>query len=176
MTAEELRELAESSALEVKRVCALFSCLQQIVSTESIKPSLAETPIQPLLAQVADGVVLLFENDRMVLSSTMPDACEPVLINQARTLHALSSVLLIAHAVSRPLDTVELIASYPSSSIVRVVVRNVRSYVDTLDAEQSLNMALAEANIRSQQAALSCSLQPFNVQIDLQRAPLVHYC
>jgi deoxycytidylate deaminase len=106
----------------------------------------------------------------------MPDACEPVLINQARTIHALSSVLLIAHAVSHPLDTIELIASCPSSSVVRIVVRNVRSYVDTLDAEQNLNMALAGANIRSQQATLYCSLQPFNVQIDLQRASLVHYC
>jgi hypothetical protein len=45
-----------------------------------------------------------------------------------------------------------------------------------MSAEQSLNMALAEANIRSQQASLSWSLQPFNVQIELQGVPLEHYC
>jgi hypothetical protein len=36
-------------------------------------------------------------------------------------------------------------------------------------------MAFAEANIRSQQAEFSWSLQPFSVQIELQRAPLAQY-
>jgi hypothetical protein len=112
----------------------------------------------------------------MFLRSTAPETCLPALINPPRTLQALSSVLLIAHAVSKPQDTIELTASPSSSNAVRVVVQNVHSYVDAMSAEQSLNMALAEANIRSQQASLSWSLQPFNVQIELQGVPLEHYC
>jgi len=176
MNAEELRELVVSSAIEVERVCTLFSCLQQIVSTERIKPSLSEMPLLPLLTHAIDGVRLLFEKDEMFLNSTAPDTCGSVLVNRARTLQALSSVLLLAHVVSHPQDTVEVIASVSSPNTVRVVVRNVRSYVDAMDAEQNLNMALAEASIRSQQASLSWTLQPFNVQIELQRASLVHYC
>jgi hypothetical protein len=88
----------------------------------------------------------------------------------------LSTVLLIAHAVSHPQDTVELIASSSSSNSVQVVVRNLASYVDAMNAEASLSMALAEANIRSQQANFSWSLQPFSVQIELQGAPLVQCC
>jgi hypothetical protein len=82
----------------------------------------------------------------------------------------LSSILLVAHALSQPQDTIELIASSSSSNALRVVVQNVHSYVDALNAEQSLNMALAEANIRSQQASLSWNLEPFSVQIELKCA------
>jgi hypothetical protein len=176
MSTEELRELAASSAVEVERVCTLFSCLQQLVSTESIKPHLSEAPILPLLAHAADGVMLLFEDDGMSLSSIVADTCQPVLINEARTLQALSNVLLVAHAVSSPKDTVEMIASSSSANAVRVVVRNSRAYVGAMKAEQSLSLALAESNMRSQQASLSWSLQPFSVQIELQGAQHVHYC
>ena len=170
MSAEELRELATSSALEIERVCALFSCLQQLVSAESIEPSLSATPTLPLLAYVVDGVKLVFDQDGMVLRSMVPNACPPVLINRTRTLQALTSVLLIAHAISRLQDTVELITSCPSTNAVRIVARNLHSHVEALNAAQSLNMAIAEANIRSQQGSFIWSQQPFNVQIELQRA------
>ncbi len=175
MSPEELRELAASSAAEVERLCTLFSCLQQLVSTESTKPQLSETSILPLLAHVADGVNLLFKEDEILLRSIVSDDCQPVLIDKARTLQALSTILLIAHAVSRPRDTVELIAS-SSSNAVRVVVQNLTSYVDAMNAETSLSMAFAEANIRSQQADFSWSLKPFSVQMELQGAPLARYC
>jgi signal transduction histidine kinase len=175
MSIEELRELALSSASEVERLCTLFSCLQQLVSTESVKPHLSEMPILPLLAHVADGVNLLFEDDGIILRSVVSDSCQPVLINRARTLQALSTVLLIAHAISHPRDTVELIASSSSSNSVRVVVRNLTSYVDAMNPEASLSMAFAEANIRSQEADFSWSLQPFSVQMELKGAPAVHY-
>src|ERR1700684_4395908 len=95
MNSDELRELTASSALEVQRVCTLFSCLQQLVMAESIKPQLSPTPILPLLAYAADGVNLLFQQDGISLSSVLPDTCPPVIIHRARTLQALSRVLLI---------------------------------------------------------------------------------
>jgi len=172
MTREELRELAARSAEQVERVCTLFSCLQQLVSTESIKPELSEMSILPLLADAADGVKLLFENDGIVLNSILPGTCQPALANRARTQQALSNVLLIAHAVSRAQDTVELIAFSSSSNTVQVVVRNTQLYIDAMNAEQSLSMALAEANMKSQQAGFSWGLQPFSVQIEFSGAEL----
>jgi len=170
MTRDELRGLAARSAIEVERVCALFGCLQQLVHIESIKPQLSATPILPLLMHAADGVSLLYERDGMRLCSMLPDNCEPVLIDSERTLRALSSVLLVAHTISRKLETIELIAS--SSRAVRVVVRNATSYVDTMNAQASLSMALAEADIRSQGAVFSWSPQPFIVQMEFQKAIL----
>src|ERR1700691_6155899 len=107
MNSEELRELTASSAVEVQRVCTLFSCLQQLVMAESIKPQLSPTPILPLLAYAADGVNLLFQQDGLALNSVVPDTCPPVLIDRARTLQALSRVLLVVHRLSSAQDMIE---------------------------------------------------------------------
>jgi hypothetical protein len=173
MNSDELRELTASSALEVQRVCTLFSCLQQLVMAESIKPQLSPTPILPLLAYAADGVNLLFQQDGISLSSVVPDTCPPVLINRARTLQALSRVLLIVHGLSSAQDVVELIVS-PSANAIQIIVRNLNLSLAVINAEASLSMAVAEANMRSQHADLSLSLQPFTVRIELPKAPFAY--
>ncbi|HET6216277.1 MAG TPA: hypothetical protein VFE27_04600 [Acidobacteriaceae bacterium] len=170
MSDEELRELTESSAVEVRRLCTLFSGLQQLVMAQSVEPQLSPTPIVPLLAHAVEGVTLLFQRDGMSLRSTVPDTCQAVLINRTITLQALTRVLLAAHAVSHAQDTVELIASC-SPNGVQIVVRNVNSTVAAMNAETGLSMAVAEVNIRSQQAGISWSPQPFNVQIELRKVP-----
>jgi hypothetical protein len=173
MNSDQLRELTASSAVEVQRVCTLFSCLQQMVMAESIKPQLSSTPVLPLLAYAAEGVNLLFLEDGITLSSVVPDTCPPALINRARTLQALSRVLLVVHGLSAAQDTVELIAS-SSADGVRIVVQNLHLSVAVIKPEASLSMAVAEANMRSQQAGFSLSLQPFTVCIDLPRAPFAY--
>ena len=77
MSTDELRELTASSAVEVQRVCTLFSCLQQLVMAASIKPQLSPTSILPLLAYVTDGVDLLFQQDGISLRSVVPDTRPP---------------------------------------------------------------------------------------------------
>jgi hypothetical protein len=173
MNCDELRELTATSAVEVQRLCTLFGCLQQLVMAESIKPDLSPMPILPLLAYAADGVNLLFQQDGIALSLVVPDTCPPVLINQARTLEALSRVLLVVRRLSRAQDTIEFIAS-SSAHAVQIVLRNLHLSVALIDAEASLSIAVAETNMRSQQAALSLSLQPFTVRIDLPIAPFAY--
>lgn len=173
LSVDELRDLVATSAVEVERVCTLFSGLQQLVSLESLQPRLSPTPLPPLLAKVVEGVELLFKADGMLLRSQLPPSCPLVLLDSGRAQQALSGVLLVAHAVSRAPDTVELIV-YPGSDAVRVVVRNLSSQVEAVDAEARLGMTVAEANFRSQQAALSWSLKPFQVQIELPAAPPAH--
>jgi hypothetical protein len=173
MNSDELRELTASSAAEVKRVCTLFSCLQQLVMAESIKPQLSPIPLLPLLTYAADGVNLLFQQDGISLRSVLPDTCPPVLIHRARTLQALSRVLLIVHGLSRARDTVELIAA-ASANVVQIVIQNLNLSAAMINAEARLSMAVAEANMRSQQAGLSLSLQPFTVCIELPKAPFAY--
>jgi hypothetical protein len=173
MNSEELRELTASSAVEVQRVCTLFSCLQQLVMAESIKPQLSPTPILPVLAYAVDGVNLLFQQDGLGLNSVVPDTCPPVLIDRARTLQALSRVLLVVHRLSSAQDMIELNTSL-SANAVQIVVRNLHLSVAVIDAEASLSIAVAEANMRSQKGGLSLSLQPFTVRIDLPRAPFTY--
>jgi len=174
MSFGELRELAASSVIEVERVCALFDYLQQLVIVASVKPQLNSAQILPLVADAADSVHLLFENDGQTLSCILPVDCDPVLIDSVRTLHALSSVLLIVHGLSRARDTVELIVSSSAPNSIRIVLRNLNLYLDALSEEASLSMALADANIRSQQADFSWDLQPFSVQIAFQTEQIAH--
>jgi hypothetical protein len=124
----------------------------------------------PLLAHVADGVDLLFRKDGILLRCTGSDDGQRVLINRVRTLQALSSVLMIAHEISSAKDTVEVITSSTSNAI-QVEVKNLSSQVKVLNAEARLGMALAEANVWSQQGKLSWTPQPFRVQIEFQKAP-----
>jgi hypothetical protein len=170
MSIGDLHELATSSAVEVERVCRLFSSLKELVDVEGVKPQLSEIAIMPVLADLADGFDRLFEKDGMFLSVMVPDNCQPVRIDKARTVRALSIVLLIAHGLSRAKETVELIVSSSSASMVRLVVRNLDSTLEAFSAEVTLTMALADANIRSQGALFSWGLRPFRVQIDLQNA------
>ncbi len=173
MTLDELRELTASSAAEVQRACTLFGCLQQLVMVESIKPHLCPTPLLPVLAYAAEGVDLLFEKDGIYLRSVTPDSCPIVLIHRARTLQALSRVMLIVQGLSKAQDTVELIAT-PSANAVQVVVRNLNVSVAAMNAEGSLGMAVAEANIRSQHADFAFCLSPFTVCIELPKAPFAY--
>jgi len=168
MNTVELRHLTESSAVQVQRVCTIFRYLQQLLLVENTKARLCPTPILPLVALVVEGVDLLFRKAGVSLSLSMPDRCQPILIDRARTVQALTSILLIAHAVSRTTDTVDLtLASTPD--MVQIVIRNLNSRAMRMNAEGSLSMAVAEANIRSQQAGFSFSPQPFLVQVDLQK-------
>ena len=109
----------------------------------------------------------------MRLRLDLPEADLPVQIDNNRTQQALSSVLLVAHAVSRAPDTVELVVS-PAATGVRVVVRNLNSQVGAVTSEARLGMAIAEASIRSPRGAFSWSLMPFNVQIELPTVHLAH--
>jgi hypothetical protein len=170
MNSAELRELTASSAVEVQRVCTLFSCLQQLVMAESIRPQLSPTPVLALIAYAAEGVNLLFRQDGIALTSVVPDSCPPALINRARTLQALSRVLLVVHGLSATQDTVELIAS-SFANFVQIVVRNSNLSLAVINPEAKLSIAVAEANMRSQRADFSLSLQPFTVRIDLPKAP-----
>jgi hypothetical protein len=170
MNTDELRELTVSSAAEVQRVCTLFSCLQQLVMAESVRPQLSPTPVAPLLAYIVEGVNLLFQQDGLFLSLVVPDACPSALIHRGRTVQALSSVLLVAHGLSSAPDKIELIAS-SSAHAIQIVVRNENVSLPAMSAVSNLSMAVAEANMRSQQAGFSFSLQPFTVHIDLQKSP-----
>lgn len=175
MDPEELRQLADSSAVEVERVCAMFSCMQQLVNLASAKAQLAETAILPLMKDAVEGARPMFEEDGMALRSSLPESSDAVLIDKRRTAQALSNILLTAHSVSRRSDVVELKAT-STADAVSILVWTSSSCPDGITAEWSLNMAVAEANLRSQEAGFRWSPSPFRVQIDFRKASAGNYC
>jgi signal transduction histidine kinase len=168
MSRNELRHLVTSSAAEVRRVSILFHCMQQLVMAQS-EPPLAPTPIVPLLAEAIDGVQLLFDNDGISLIAQLPASPLLVRIHPSRTLHALSRILLVAHALSQKGQPVELLAAH-SNSAVQITIRNNNALPANVSSEIRLSLAVAAANIHSQHAAYSQDLQPFAVHIELPQA------
>lgn len=173
MSSVELRELITTSAIEVERLCALFHRLQDLVFTESAKPELLMTPILPLLAKAADRDIQLFQAEGMYLETALPGACPPVLINSARTLQALSQILLIVHSLSHSGDTIELSAHHLPSQGVRVEIRNPDAQPARTRAETRLSMALAAAIMRSQRATVAWNLHPLSAIIEFEEAPAI---
>jgi signal transduction histidine kinase len=166
MTLTELRLLAANSAKEVERICTLFSYMQQLVINESVEPRIAEAEIVSLMDDVTDGLELLFRESEMALKIVLPDVCNTVVIDSVRTRQALSSVMLIAHAISHKGDTIELTATSSSHS-VQIVVANSQRNPSILNAEARLSMALAETNIQNQRGSFKYDLNPFYVCVEL---------
>jgi hypothetical protein len=79
-------------------------------------------------------------------------------------------LLQVVHGLSAARHPVELLAS-SSAEAVHIVVRSQQLSVTVINPETSLSLAVAEANIRSQRAGFSLTLQPLTVRIDLPRAP-----
>jgi len=168
MNIDELRLLTASSAVEVQRVCTLFSSLQQMVMAECIKPQLSLLPVLPLLSYVAEGVELLFQQSHIPFHCTLPENCPHAFVHASRTTQALSRILLVVHGLSYGGGAVELTAS-SSTSAVHVAISSHETCVTAISAESSLSLAVAETNMRSQGAGYSMTLQPFSVRIDLPR-------
>jgi hypothetical protein len=171
MNTADLRELAASSAVEVRRVCNLFTGMQKIVLAGSLRPEVSLLSILPVLTRVAEELSPLFDKDGMSLRSQAPGSCPLVLMNRARTQQALAAVLLVARAHSHGHDTIELLAT-SSRQAVEIVIQNSNAFIPRLNVEADLSMALAETNIRSQRGSFSLSMQPFRVRIEFDHAGL----
>lgn len=166
MSQGELRKLVIQSADEVERLCSLFSYMQQLIVIESSKPKILSEQLTALFSQVIEGIELIFKESEMHLLCTMPISCPNIFIDGSRTRQALTSVLQVVHSISKISDTIEVVATC-SAEIVRVTVANSQSFVPTLKTEARFRLALAEANIRSQQGRFTWRLQPFSAEIEL---------
>jgi hypothetical protein len=81
-------------------------------------------------------------------------------------MQAISSALKIAASVSSPGDVVELLAK-ARNGFVELILQNSRINSRPLNSSERLSLALAEANIRSQQGKYDCVEDPLRVFIAL---------
>jgi hypothetical protein len=169
MDRDELVKLALSSSQEVERLCIVLGYLQQFVAIQRSNPKLAHVEMAILIADVIEGLHLLFRDAGISLVSLVPNACDPVLINAAKVSHALGAVLLVAYGIAKRKDTVELAVSCLLNT-VEIEVRTLGSHMASIDADMSLRLGMAEANIRSQKGIFSWAIEPFYAKISLRKA------
>jgi hypothetical protein len=95
-----------------------------------------------------------------------PGDLPPALGDYARTLQALTAALKTAISLSSVGDRIEVRATH-SGVFLRLAVSNARAHGGTLNSSQRLALALAEANIRSQEGSFKLAEDPFSVSMEL---------
>jgi hypothetical protein len=100
----------------------------------------------------------------------MPETLPSVLGDVNRTLQALSAALMIAASISSPGDLIEFLVSVRNGN-VELVLQNRRIHGRRPNSSERLSLAVAEANIRSQQGEYEYDEDPFRVSFAL---PLQH--
>jgi hypothetical protein len=166
MKTDELHSLVLDSTKEVERLCTLFGYMQGFIIAESTEPNFSEQDVGLMLGHVAEGLALFFQEASLYLRVEIPDVNKIVLVDQMRMYQALSRILLVAHGLSIPKDTIELVGSSTSHG-VRVTIRNMNAF-NALDKDAALKMALAGVNIERQGGQLTWTAEPFDALIEFQ--------
>jgi len=168
MNLSELRGLAHESAKETDRLCNLFGYMQGFMVAETVEPCLSRQAVCPMLTHAAEGLQSFFKQGGISLRLDMQSDVPPVIADPRRMDQALSRMLLLVYGFSAANDTIELAAVSPFDA-THIVIRNARAR-PVLDKEARLKLALSEANIRSQNGALTWTTDPLSVQIELPAA------
>jgi len=165
------RRYLDISNQQVERACGLFECLQDLVIANQTEADCEPFDLPALLAPVIDDQRTVLRAAGIELRVTVPAELPPVQGDVARTLQPLFAALKIAASVTSPGGAVEL-AIATNNGRVELTIRSIGAQARPLNSTERLSLALAEANIRSQQGDYQCSEEPFRVSIQLKLASL----
>jgi len=151
-----LKTLADHAAV----ACGLFHCMRDLVAASRFDAICDPVDLAQLLAPVVEQQKAALQDSGVAIEFMIPRSLRPVLADKDRTLQALFAVLKIAASVSAPGDVIELLV-VDGDGIVALTVQNRRVHGKSLNSLERLSLALAEANIRSQQGGCECIDDPF---------------
>jgi signal transduction histidine kinase len=157
-----LKMLADQTAV----ACGLYHCLREIVAASQFAADCAPVDLLQLLSPVVEEQRAALQGSGVAIEVIMPRGLRPILADRDRTLQALFAVLKIAASVSSSGDVIELQLTHSHGAVV-LTVRNKRSQGKSLNSLERLSLALAEANIRSQQGGYDFVEDPFCVSLTL---------
>jgi len=166
VTAVDRKRYLELSIQHVERTCGLFECMQELVIASQIQADCEPVDLSEVLAEVVEDQKAALETSGVALRIDTPTGLPPVQGEMARTLQALTAALKIAASVSSPGGLVELLVTV-RNGFVELILQTRRVHGRLLNSAERLSLALAEANIRSQQGKYDCVEDPLRVFIAL---------
>jgi len=166
VTPVDQRRYLELSTQHVERTCGLFECLQDLVIANQIEADRESFDLTELIAPVVEDQRAKLEASGVELRVVAPIGLPLVQGDAARTLQAISAALKITASVSSPGDLVQLLVT-TRNGFVELIIQNRRIHGRRLNSSERLRLALAEANIRSQQGEYECDEDPLRVFIAL---------
>jgi len=166
LTPVHLRRYLHISSQQVERACDLFDCLQDLVIANQVEAARAPFELGELLEAIAEDRKTRLEASGVKLKVVATGERQWMVGDFARTRQALLAAVRIAIAVSSPGDSVELLAT-SCNGLVEISVSNRLAHRRTLNSSEHLSLALAEANIRSQQGEFRSAEDPFRMSFAL---------
>lgn len=160
------RRYLEISARQVARTCAMFSSLQDLVETQLIEAQRVQFDLWRLLTPLIEDQRRILGASGVGLVVTRADPQAPIRGDASRTEHALAAVLRLAGSVSGRGDVIELRA-VRNEDYLELTFENTHSHGKRMDSSDRLSLAVAEANILSQNGRYAAVEDPFCVSLAL---------
>jgi hypothetical protein len=165
-TANDQKTYLDISAEQVERACAIFHSLRQLLLVKQGEPALAPLDLAAFLAPIVEEQNAGLNASGVTLHLTMPADPPAAFADMDRTVHALFTVLRVAASLCSRGDVIGLRVA-PENDGVTLTVETTRAHGKRLDSSDRLNLALAEANIRSQDGRYHSGDDPFFVAFTL---------
>jgi K+-sensing histidine kinase KdpD len=166
MEAADKQRYAAISAEQVERACGIFQSLQNLLIASQNDAVCAAVDIATLLVPVVKDQKQVLRETGVRLKTSIPVGLPPVLGDMDRTLQALFAALKIAASHSERHSIVELRVN-AWSDCVELSLHNESLHGKRLNAMERLSLAVAEANIRSQNGTCGYSEEPFHFSLSL---------
>lgn len=166
VSAADQKRYMQISADHVEGACQLFQSLQDLLFAWQNEADRKLIDLSELLASVCDVQGKVLRQSGMIFVLASPEALPPMLGDKDRTLQALFALLKITASVSTPGDSIELRVETTVRGF-NLTLQNTRAQGRHLKSAARLSMALAEANIRSQQGDFRLVEDPFCISFTL---------
>ncbi|HEX4036771.1 MAG TPA: hypothetical protein VHX37_01820 [Acidobacteriaceae bacterium] len=160
------RRYLEMSSRQVARTCGMFASLQDLVETQLIEAQRVRFDLWDLLMPLIENQRRMLGDTRIEIIAARPESRVAVWGDAGRTEQALAAVLKLAGAVSISGDVIELRA-VKADGYMELTCENARRHGKPMDSSERLSLAVAEANILSQNGRYDAVEDPFRVSLAL---------
>lgn len=156
----------EISARQIDRACSLFASLQNLVAAKMEAANSATMDLQVLLSRVREGLTTAYE-EQGVSIMVSPEGTVPEVVGDAqRTELAIAALLEAALSVSGRGEKVEIGVS-ESGGFCEISTLAAPSSRGRLNSGELLHLAVAKANMLSQEGRYTFADEPLRVKISL---------
>lgn len=156
----------EISAGAVDRTCHVFGRVQDLVAVTTIAAQRVRFDLWEVIAPVIEERRRRLETSGVAIAAAKTEAWEPIFGDASRTEQAVAVALQMAGELATRGDVIEL-SKCARNGFVELTIQNTRHHGKRIDSTARLNLALAEANVASQQGSCAFAEDPFRVSLAL---------
>jgi len=160
------RKYLETSVQQIELACLVFQCLQDLLIAGQNPAQCGPLELTDLLRTVGEVQKDLLLESGVEIKVVTSEDLRPAFGDMERTLQAIFAALKIAASLASSGDVIELLVVSLNGE-TGLTIQNGRTHGKYLKSSARLSLALAEANMRSQQGGFECVEDPFRVTLTL---------